>query len=87
MCAMTHGAKARCVPRHNIGERIRQTKHRMAGEIPDGRNRRAHCSRLDRVRFPQPGYGPVFLCCHSPGTGCILSGRGIFCRFAAKPVG
>jgi hypothetical protein len=27
-----------------LGERIRQTKHRMAGKIPDGRNRRAHAA-------------------------------------------
>jgi hypothetical protein len=60
-----------CVPGHMeqrhgvchgtmLGERIRQTKHRMAGKIPDGRNRCAHRSSLDRVRFPRPGYGPVF---------------------------
>lgn len=48
---MTHGAMTRHVPRHNVGERIRQTKDRMAGKIPDGRKRRAH-------PLQRPGPGP-----------------------------
>ncbi len=34
------------------GERIRQTKDRMAGKIPDGLSRRAH-------PLQRPGSGPV----------------------------